>query len=41
MLRQNIQRRAGNARWGLIALLLGLPLPLVLLAALFMGGCGH
>jgi len=31
--------RAGNARWGLIALLLGLPLPIVLLAFLFMGGC--
>lgn len=31
--------RAGNMRWGLIALLLGLPIPVVLLAALFMGGC--
>jgi hypothetical protein len=31
--------RAGNLRWGLIALLLGLPLPIVLLAFLFMGGC--
>lgn len=31
--------RAGNARWGLIALLLGLPLPIVLLAFLFTGGC--
>jgi hypothetical protein len=32
-------KRAGNARWGLVALLLGLPLPIVLLAFLFMGGC--
>jgi hypothetical protein len=31
--------RRGNARWGLIALLLGLPLPIVVLAFLFMGGC--
>jgi len=31
--------RRGNMRWGLIALLLGLPFPIVLLAALFMGGC--
>jgi hypothetical protein len=31
--------RKGDMRWGLIALLLGLPLPLVLLAFLFMGGC--
>jgi hypothetical protein len=36
MLRDTLSR-AGNARWGLIALLLGLPLPLVLLAWLFMG----
>ncbi len=27
--------RAGNLRWGLIALLLGLPLPFVILAFLF------
>lgn len=33
------QNRRGNMRWGLIALLLGLPLPIVFLAALFMGGC--
>jgi hypothetical protein len=38
MLRKSIVR-AGNSRWGLIALLLGLPLPIVLLAFLFMGGC--
>jgi len=38
MMRQGIER-AGNLRWGLIALLLGLPLPIVLLALLFMGGC--
>lgn len=31
--------RPGNARWGLIALLLGLPLPIVLIAFLFVGGC--
>jgi hypothetical protein len=31
--------RAGNVRWGLIALLLGLPLPIVLIAFLFVGGC--
>jgi hypothetical protein len=31
-------QRAGNIRWGLIALLLGLPLPFVLLAFL-MPGC--
>jgi hypothetical protein len=34
---KNAIHRAGNTRWGLIALLLGLPLPLVLLAWLFMG----
>ena len=39
MFRNRIQR-AGNARWGLIALLLGLPLPLVIIAFLFVGGCG-
>lgn len=31
--------RSGNMKWGLIAMLLGLPLPLILLATLFMGGC--
>jgi hypothetical protein len=36
MLRNTIQR-AGTMRWGLIALLLGLPLPLVILAWLFLG----
>lgn len=30
-------KRAGNTRWALIALLLGLPLPLVLLVWLFIG----
>lgn len=34
---QNTLKRAGNMRWGLIALLLGLPLPLVILAWIFMG----
>jgi hypothetical protein len=38
MLRNRVER-TGNTRWGLIALLLGLPLPIVLLAFLFMGGC--
>lgn len=38
MLSRSLQR-AGNARWGLIALLLGLPLPIVILAFLFVGGC--
>jgi len=38
MLPERTERR-GNARWGLIALLLGLPLPIVVLAFLFMGGC--
>jgi hypothetical protein len=28
-----------NLRWGLVALLLGLPLPIVLIAFLFFGGC--
>ena len=39
MLRNAMQRTA-NARWGLVALLLGLPLPIVILAFLF-GGCGR
>ena len=30
-------RRVANMRWGLIALLLGLPLPVVILVWLFMG----
>jgi hypothetical protein len=38
MLRKSI-RRLGNIRWGCAAMLLGLPLPLVILAFLF-GGCG-
>jgi hypothetical protein len=33
-------RRMGNARWGCAAMLLGLPLPLVIIAFLF-GGCNH
>jgi len=37
MLRKTIHR-AGNMRWGLIALLLGLPLPVVLIFCLFIGG---
>jgi hypothetical protein len=35
---QNHLKRLGNFTWGLGALLLGLPLPFVLLAFLF-GGC--
>ena len=38
---RNLTKRAGNARWGLVAWLVGLPLPIVLLAFLFMGGCGR
>lgn len=37
---QNSNERRGNIRWGLAAMLLGLPLPLVILFFLF-GGCGH
>jgi hypothetical protein len=37
MLRNGI-KRVGGMRWGLAALLLGLPLPIVLIAFLF-GGC--
>jgi hypothetical protein len=31
--------RPANMRWGIIAALLGLPLPIVLIAFLFFGGC--
>jgi hypothetical protein len=31
--------RPANLRWGVIAALLGLPLPIVLIAFLFFGGC--
>jgi hypothetical protein len=34
----NEPKRPGNLRWGLAAMLLGLPLPFVILAFLF-GGC--
>ena len=34
---RNAIRRAGNTKWGLIGLLLGLPLPIVLLIWLFVG----
>jgi hypothetical protein len=34
---QNTIKRAGNVRWGLIALLIGLPLPIVLIALFFIG----
>jgi hypothetical protein len=33
------EERKGNIRWGLAAMLLGLPLPFIILAFLF-GGCG-
>lgn len=31
--------QAGNLRWGLIAMLLGAPAGIVILALLFAGGC--
>ena len=34
---RNTVRRAGNMRWGLIGLLLGLPIPIVILMWLFLG----
>ena len=34
------QERKGDVKWGAIAWLLGLPLPIILLAFLF-GGCNH
>ena len=37
MLTNNPNRRQGDIKWGLAALILGLPLPFVLLAFLFMG----
>lgn len=37
MLRNSL-KRWGNMRWGCAAMLLGLPLPLIILAFLF-GGC--
>jgi hypothetical protein len=39
MLKNGI-KRLGNFRWGLATLILGLPLPFVLLAFLF-GGCNR
>ena len=38
MLKQD-SSRAGTVKWGIIAALLGLPLPIVLIAFLFFGGC--
>jgi len=32
-----INKRAGSIRWGLAALLVGLPLPFVIIAFLFLG----
>jgi hypothetical protein len=37
--KQSEPERKGNIRWGLAAMLLGLPLPFIILAFLF-GGCG-
>lgn len=37
---QNLNERRGSIRWGLAAMLLGLPLPIIILAFLF-GGCGN
>ncbi len=34
---QKTLRRVGNMRWGLIALLLGVPLPIAILIWLFVG----
>ena len=34
---RNALRRYGNTRWALIALLLGLPWPIIILAWLFFG----
>jgi hypothetical protein len=31
--------RPANVKWGIIAALVGLPLPIVLIALLFFGGC--
>jgi hypothetical protein len=36
-MRNDTVKREGNVRWGLIALLLGLPLPFILLAFFFLG----
>ncbi len=33
----NTVKRAGSMRWGLIALLLGVPLPIAILVWLFVG----
>ena len=38
---QKSLKRVGSMRWGLIALLLGLPLPIVIIAFLFVGGCSR
>lgn len=34
---QKVMKRAGDTKWALIALLLGAPLPIVLLIWLFVG----
>jgi hypothetical protein len=39
MLKKTI-KRLGDVKWGLIALLLGLPIPVVILFFFLCGGCG-
>lgn len=34
---RSMKRRFGNFKWGLLALLLGLPLPVVIIVLLFVG----
>ena len=36
---KHANERAGTVKWGIIAALLGLPLPIILIAFLFFGGC--
>jgi hypothetical protein len=38
MLRRNVERRTGEIKYGLAAWLLGLPLPIIIIALLW-GGC--
>jgi len=37
MLHQSKTRRPGDMKWGLAALILGLPLPFIIIAFLFFG----
>ncbi len=36
-MKKNLLQRKGNIRWGLGALIVGLPLPFVIIALLFFG----